>query len=81
MAYSILVVVKERYGSYRCRFPNGITASSTNSAQVAVERLMDKVWKPGTHRATPTGREIGPGLTEFSIELIEDDFAHEGAPR
>ena len=71
MGYPILIVVRDRNGAYRCRFPNGIAASSTHSAGVAVERLMDKIWKPGTHRAQPTGRRMGQGLAEFAIWPIE----------
>lgn len=72
MGYPIKVTVRERNQAYHCRFPNGMTASSTHSAQVAVERLMDKCWEPGTHRATPTGRDTGDrALTEFAIHPIE----------
>ncbi|CAM5459153.1 hypothetical protein TMEC54S_03514 [Thauera mechernichensis] len=69
MGYPIEVVVRDRYNTYSCRFPNGVRASSTNSAQVAVERLMDKVWAPGTHRATEIDR-IGD-TTYFHIMPIE----------
>lgn len=71
MSYPVIVVVRDRNGAYSCRFPNGVRASSTHSAQTAVERLMDKVWKPGTHRATPTGRDVGNGLTEFECNPIQ----------
>lgn len=69
MSYPIEVAVRDRHGAYSCRFPNGTRASSTNSAQVAVERLMDKVWAPGTHRATQIDR-IGD-TTWFHIMPIE----------
>ncbi len=71
MAYPILVDVRDRNGAYSCRFPNGCRASSTHSADVAVERLMDKTWPPGTHRAERTGRKSALGLTEFAIWPIE----------
>jgi hypothetical protein len=69
MAYPIEVAVRDRHNTYSCRFPNGVRASSTNSPQVAVERLMDKVWPPGTHRATQVDR-IGD-TTYFKITPIE----------
>ena len=70
MGYPVLVIVRDRNQAYCCRFPNGKTASSTNSPEVAVERLMDKVWDPGTHRAERTGRDVGPHATEFAINPI-----------
>lgn len=51
MAYPIKVKVRYNNQAYSCRFPNGVNASSTMDAQTAVERLMDKTWRPGTHRA------------------------------
>lgn len=51
MAYPVTLKVRYVNQAYSCRFPNGKTASSTMDAQTAVERLMDKVWSPGTHRA------------------------------
>lgn len=57
MSYPIEVSVRDRGNTYICRFPNGLRASSTNSPQVAVERLMDKRWEPGTHRATQIDRK------------------------
>lgn len=51
MGYPIKVTVRYRQSAYHCRFPSGKTASSTMDAQTAVERLMDKTWTPGTHRA------------------------------
>jgi len=69
MVYPIEVAVRDRNNTYSCRFPNGVRASSTNSPQVAVERLMDKVWEPGTHRATQSDR-IGD-TTYFHITPIE----------
>jgi hypothetical protein len=71
MSHPVIVIVRERYQSYQCRHA-GRSASSTMDAQTAVERLMDKIWPPGTHRATPTGRGIGPGKTEFVITPIEE---------
>ena len=73
MAYPIEVAVRDRNGTYSCRFPNGKCASSTNSPQVAVERLMDKVWTPGTHRATQIDR-IGD-TTYFHIHPIEAEVS------
>lgn len=57
MDYPIKVTVRDRNGTYQCRFPNGYRSSSTHSAEVAAERLMDKVWPPGTHRASLIGRD------------------------
>lgn len=72
MSHPVIVIVRERYQSYQCRHV-GRSASSTMDAQTAVERLMDKVWPPGTHRATPTGRDLGDNaLTEFVITPIEE---------
>lgn len=77
MAYPIEVTVhirksaRARKDTYHCRFPNGVSATSTNSPRVAVERLMDKIWKPGTHRATEI-RRIGD-LFYFHIMPIEGD--------
>jgi len=68
MTYPIEVAVRHRYNAYNCRIGK-TRASSTNSAQVAVERLMDKVWAPGTHRATEIDR-IGD-TTYFHIMPIE----------
>jgi len=69
MSYPIEVAVRDHNNTYSCRFPNGIRASSTNSAQVAVERLMDKVWNPGTHRAIQIDRIRD--ITYFHITPIE----------
>jgi hypothetical protein len=52
MTYPIRVTVRHKYQSYSCRFPNGMSASSTNSAEAAVQRLADKCWGPGTHRVS-----------------------------
>jgi len=74
MAYPTLVTAHDRNQAYRCRLRVGnftYTASSTSDPQTAVERLMDKIWPPGTHRATPTGRDLGRGHTEFAINPIE----------
>ncbi len=68
MTYPITVTVRYRAGAHHCRFPNGARASSTNSAEVAIERLMDKVWEPGTHRASVTGRSSD--ATYFEINPI-----------
>lgn len=62
-----ITVRRGRNNTYSCRMGN-TWASSTNSAQVAVERLMDKFWKPGTHRATEIDR-IGD-TTHFHITPI-----------
>ena len=71
MAYPIIVKVRYAAQAYSCRFPNGKTASSTMSAQTAVERLMDKVWRPGTHRATEIKRCSAHEPGEFEINPIE----------
>jgi hypothetical protein len=71
MNYPIVVIVRDRYGAYQCRMPNGTRASSTHSPEVAVERAMDKCWEPGTHRATRTGRDVGVCAVEFEINPIE----------
>lgn len=55
MTYPIEITVRDGNNTYSCRMGN-TRASSTNSAQVAVERLMDKLWEPGTHRATQIAR-------------------------
>lgn len=79
MAYPIEVTVRirksagARKNTYVCRFPNGVSATSANSPQVAVERLMDKVWEPGTHRATEIFR--GSEQIVFRINPIEEDGA------
>jgi len=79
MAYPIEVHVhirksaRARKDTFCCRFPNGVSATSTNSPQLAVELLMDKIWKPGTHRATQTDR-IGDAF-HFKIFPIEEEGA------
>lgn len=79
MAYPIIVIVRYANQAYSCRFPNGKTASSTMDAQTAVERLMDKVWTPGTHRA----KEIKPCTTyapgEFEITPIQREHRADGS--
>lgn len=70
----LLITVHYRTQAYCCRLRLGgrtVTASSTSDAQTAAERLMDKIWPPGTHRASPTGRDAGPGRTEFALTPIE----------
>lgn len=67
MIYPIEVAVRYRYNTYNCRIGK-TRASSTNSAQVACERLMDKLWPPGTHRATQAAR--GGDTTHFHITPI-----------
>lgn len=62
-----ITVRRGRNNTYSCRMGN-TRASSTNSAQVAVERLMDKLWPPGTHRATQTAH--GGDTTHFHITPI-----------
>ncbi len=79
MAYPIEVTVRTRKSArarkdtYVCRFPNGVSATSTNSPQVAVERMMDKVWQPGTHRAKEIAR-MGDQIY-FQITPIEGEPA------
>lgn len=70
MASPVHIVVRYRNQAYHCRHA-GKSASSTMDAQTAVERLMDKIWPPGTHRAAPTGRNVGQGMTEFAVTPIE----------
>lgn len=72
MTYPIEVVVRHRYNAYNCRLGK-TRASSTNSPQVAVERLMDKVWEPGTHRATQIDRLAD--TTYFQINPIEAEVS------
>lgn len=67
MSYPIKVTVTYRRQAYHCRFPNGKSASSKMDAQTAVERLMDRVWTPGTHRAVSVAdcTALTPGLFEI----------------
>ncbi len=60
----IEVAVRDRYNTYTARL-KGVSASSTMDAQTAVERLMDKIWEPGTHRAEKL-RRVGD-TTHFRI--------------
>lgn len=72
MGYPIRVTVRFRSNAYQCCFPNGTRASSTHSPGVAVERLMDKTWEPGTHRASRVDGLQTTAESEWEISPIDE---------
>ena len=81
MSYPIKVTVTYRNQAYHCRHTR-IAASSTSNPQYAAQRLADKVFGEGTHRARMVRDCTTAGPGEWVIEPVtEPDATHAASER
>lgn len=77
----ITITVTYRNQAYHCRH-SGIAASSTSNPQYAAQRLADKVFGEGTHRARMVRDCTTAGPGEWAIEPVtEPDATHAASVR
>ena len=80
-ATPITITVTYRNQAYHCRH-SGIAASSTSNPQYAAQRLADKVFGDGTHRARMVRDCTTAGPGEWAIEPVtEPDATHAASVR